>query len=416
MKETKFKNTEIGLIPEDWNVKSLGDICDKIGDGIHTTPVYGMGTCYFINGNNIKNGSIVITSATQTVDSNEAKKHHIQLTESTVLLSINGTIGNVALYNNENVILGKSAAYLIFKSNGCAKYAIYQLQNGCIINQFNDSLTGTTIKNLGLTAIRSTLFPLPPTIEEQSRIAQALSDIDSLIDSLDKLIQKKRNIKQGAMQELLTGKKRLKGFVKPWVKKKISDLGVLTGAGVDKKSYHNETPVRLVNYVDILHSDFLYNDQLDFWVTANNQKLIQCNVKKGDVFFTPSSEMPYDIAFSAVAMEDMENICYSYHIYRLRFNEDVDLKYRTYMFKTYDFYYQANQTCEGSGKRYVISLAKFRDMTVVYPQDKSEQTAIATILSDMDSEIESLEAKMEKYKAIKQGMMQELLSGRIRLI
>ena len=171
-----------------------------------------------------------------------------------------------------------------------------------------------------------------------------------------------------------------------------------------------------MNYLDVFHRDFIYNRELDFWTTANESKTLQCNVLKGDVFFTPSSEMPYDIALSAVAMEDMENVCYSYHIYRLRFKEDVDLKYKAYMFKTQAFYDQANTTCEGSGKRYVISLSKFREMKVRYPSDIKEQSAIASILSTMDDEIANLETKRDKYIAIKQGMMQQLLTGKIRLI
>lgn len=126
--------------------------------------------------------------------------------------------------------------------------------------------------------------------------------------------------------------------------------------------------------------------------------------------------MPYDIALSAVAMENMRDVCYSYHIYRLRFNIDIDLMYKAYMFKSDEFYSQANQICEGSGKRYVISLTKFREMTVKYPSTKEEQFAISSVLTVMDDELISLENKRSKYIAIKQGMMQQLLTGKIRLI
>ena len=230
------------------------------------------------------------------------------------------------------------------------------------------------------------------------------------------LIEKKKAIKQGTMQDLLTAKRRLKGCTGKWIEKTIEELGILTGAGVDKKSSEDETPIRLVNYLDVFKRDYIFQKELDFWVTANEGKKHQCNVLKGDIFFTPSSEMPYDIALSALAMEDMPNVCYSYHIYRLRLNEDIDFLYRAYMFKSDSFYSQANQTCEGSGKRYVISLSKFKQMTVTYPSSKKEQRAIANVLSSMDTEITNLEQKRDKYIAIKQGMMQNLLTGKIRLI
>lgn len=162
--------------------------------------------------------------------------------------------------------------------------------------------------------------------------------------------------------------------------------------------------------------ELTFSKDLHFWATASDVKIKTCNVLQGDIFFTPSSEMPYDIALSAVAMENMNSVCYSYHIYRFRIFEDIDLQYRAYMFKSSSFYEQANVACEGSGKRYVISLSKFKDLTVYYPSDKKEQHAIATILSDMDNEIAKLEARRNKYKLIKSGMMQKLLTGQIRLV
>jgi len=217
------------------------------------------------------------------------------------------------------------------------------------------------------------------------------------------------------MQELLTGKRRLPGFTGEWVKKKLGEIGSITGAGVDKKIRKNEIPVRLLNYMDVYKKDFLYNKDVRFNTTAPKIKLDQCSVKKGDVFFTPSSELQTDIAISAVAMEDMPGVVYSYHIVRFRLHENWDLKFRTYIFKTSKFLHQAERVAEGSGKRYVISLKKFRELEVYYPENIEEQQAIAQILSDMDAEIEALEKKKAKYEKIKKGLMEQLLTGKIRL-
>ena len=253
------------------------------------------------------------------------------------------------------------------------------------------------------------------------RYSKTLLELDAKLNDLRSrvnayLVAMGKHTKEGAMQQLLTGKTRLPGFCGEWVEKKVGELGILTGAGVDKLSIDSEKPVRLVNYLDVMHRDFIYDHDLNFWVTANDKKIEKCNVIQGDVFFTPSSEMPYDIALSAVAMENIPGACYSYHIYRLRFTEEIDLKFKAYMFKTNSFYKQASTLCEGSGKRYVISMPKFRSMVVRYPKDIEEQRAIANILSEMDEEIHVLEEERDKYALIKQGMMQELLTGKTRLI
>jgi type I restriction enzyme S subunit len=126
--------------------------------------------------------------------------------------------------------------------------------------------------------------------------------------------------------------------------------------------------------------------------------------------------MPFDIAASAVAMEDIPDACYSYHVVRLRIEDDWDISFRAYAFKTQDFLDQASRTSEGSGVRYVITQGKFRQLTIRYPSDKAEQTAIAAVLSDMDAELAALEARRDKTRNLKQAMMQELLTGKTRLV
>jgi len=185
---------------------------------------------------------------------------------------------------------------------------------------------------------------------------------------------------------------------------------------VDKKIRPGEPPVRLVNYMDVYRRNFIYSKDLDHVVSASVDQAAQCAVRKGDVFFTPSSEMPFDIAVSAVAMEDIPDACYSYHVVRLRLDEDWDLNFRTYAFKTKAFFDQAARTCEGSGVRYVITQGKFRQLTIRYPTDKAEQTAIAEVLTEMDAELTALEARREKTRDLKQAMMQDLLTGKTRLV
>lgn len=251
---------------------------------------------------------------------------------------------------------------------------------------------------------------------EQVIISQYLTDVDKYLTNLKNLIEKKKLIKQGVMQELLTGKKRLPGFNKEWVIKNLGELGEFTGGGVDKKSIPEQKKVTLLNFLDVYHRDFIYKKELYHNVTASDAQIKKCTLKKGDLFFTPSSELRTDLAMSAVVMEDCPGCVYSYHITRFRFKGEFDLKFKSYMFNNKTFLDQAALAAEGGGKRYVVNLSKFKVLTVLYPSDIKEQSAIAEILWDIDQEITSLEQDLEKYKQIKQGMMEQLLTGKIRLV
>ena len=121
-----YKKTEIGLIPMDWDLKTLGDLTTRIGDGIHSTPNYNQnGDYFFVNGNNLINGKIIVTEETKKVSEEEYIVNKRDLNNSTILYSINGTIGNIAFYNNEKIVLGKSASYINL-SNKVDKFFVYQ--------------------------------------------------------------------------------------------------------------------------------------------------------------------------------------------------------------------------------------------------------------------------------------------------
>lgn len=205
-----YQQTEVGMIPEDWNVASLNELTSELGDGIHATPVYSNnGSYYFVNGNNLVNGKITISSDTRKADFLEFKKYKKNLSNQTILMSINGTIGNLAYYQDELIILGKSAAYLNIKKEFSKSYIYFSLQTESVERFFEDGLTGTTIRNLGLGTIRNTPIPIPRQYEEQRAIATVLSDMDAEIVALETRLAKTQALKQGMMQALLTGRVRL---------------------------------------------------------------------------------------------------------------------------------------------------------------------------------------------------------------
>ena len=171
-------------IPSTWMWSRLSSIVTVLGDGIHGTPVYSAnGTTAFINGNNLQDGKIVIKPDTKRVTDEEASKHKRCLTKDTVLLSINGTIGNVAFYDGERVILGKSACYFNLLSDVSKEYVRLVLETDYFAKYAVSVATGTTIKNVPLAGMRNLLVPIPPTAE-QAEIVQAVALALNLVAAL----------------------------------------------------------------------------------------------------------------------------------------------------------------------------------------------------------------------------------------
>ena len=321
------------------------------------------------------------------------------LPTGTVLLTSRATIGETAIATVP-MATNQGFANFICQDTLLNVFLAYYLRY--IKKELNDLASGSTFKEVTKGTLLNIEIPLFP-LSEQRAIAAVLSDVDGMINSLDALIVKRQAIKQAVVQQLLTGKTRLPGFSGAWETKRLGEIGDISGAGVDKKVNPNEVPVRLVNYLDVYNKRYFYSKDLTHEVSARPDQVRHCAVEKGDIFFTPSSEVREDIGGSAVAMENIPDGVYSYHVVRLRLKTEWDVCFRAYAFDTKEFLDQASAQCEGSGTRYVISLPKFRSMIVRFPPSVAEQQAIASVLSDMDSEIAALEQRRDKTRAIKQG-------------
>ena len=177
-------------IPENWMWVRLQEIVTLLGDGIHGTPKYDEnGEYYFINGNNLCNGVIEIKPNTKRIDYDEFLKYKKELNDNTVLLSINGTLGNLAFYNNEKVILGKSACYFNLVKKEMKVYIYYLLKTDYFLKYANYTATGVTIRNVSLKAMNELLVPLPP-LAEQKRIVERVEEIFRLLDTIDEAQEK----------------------------------------------------------------------------------------------------------------------------------------------------------------------------------------------------------------------------------
>lgn len=410
--------TDIGIVPKGWKVTTLEDL-----------GAFRSGSGFPLTYQGVRSGDYPFFKVSDM--NSEGNEIFMEVANHWISEETRARIGAIR-HPAGSIVFAKAGAAVhlerkrLLRQDGCIDNNMmsFSFSNQSVYERFLYYLflyinlgkyaTTTALPALSVKQIGSISVPIPTRTEQQA-IAEALSDVDGLLGSLDALIAKKRGVKQAAMQQLLTGETRLPGFSEEWETRQLGEIGEISGAGVDKKIGMGEVPVRLVNYLDVYHKTFVYSKYLTHEVSAKQNQLRRCAVAGGDVFFTPTSEVRDDIGCSAVAMEDIPDGAYSYHVVRLRLNVDWDLRFRGYVFNTKYFRDQASRSCEGSGTRYVITLTKFRAMTVHFPPTRKEQHEIAAILSDMDAEIDALERRRDKARALKEGMMQQLLTGRMRL-
>ncbi|MET1940750.1 restriction endonuclease subunit S [Enterococcus faecium] len=214
---------------EDWKQRKLIEGVSKIGDGLHGTPSYSEdGDVFFINGNNLVNGKISITKETKFVNESDQSKDDKSLNVNTILMSINGTIGNLAWYNNEKVMLGKSIAYLTV-SDFDKNFVYFYLQTPMMRKYFISNLTGTTIKNLGLKTIRNTeLFVAD--LDEQQKIGNFFKKLDTTIALHQRKLDLLKETKKGFLQKMFpkNGAKvpeiRFPGFTEDWEQRRLQEV------------------------------------------------------------------------------------------------------------------------------------------------------------------------------------------------
>jgi type I restriction enzyme S subunit len=200
----------LGQIPAHWRISRLSQLSTRIGDGLHGTPLYvDHSPYYFINGNNLVHGRIHFKPSTRCVNENEYKRYMVALDDSSVLISINGTIGSVACYRGESIILGKSAAYINCGKDLARPFLLSFLRSPAVINFLRTEVTGTTIFNLSLASIRGLPIALPP-ISEQLMIAASIENmtepVDTAISRLEREITLLREYRTRLVADVVTGK------------------------------------------------------------------------------------------------------------------------------------------------------------------------------------------------------------------
>lgn len=337
----------------------------------------------------------------------ELQKGHLR--KNDILVTTRGEIGQIAFVPDRHI--GSNInAQLVRINPGRAqldhRFLGFILAFGNVQKQFDNLQTGSALKQLPVNRLTALEIPLPPTKTEQEAIAEALSDADALIESLEQLLAKKRQLKQGAMQELLTGKKRLPSFSGVWEVKRLGDvIETFVGGG---------TPSRL--------NQQYWGGNVP-WVTVKdfatfNPRQSQETITTAGLKNSASHLIPAGTLITSTRMALGKAVVYDVDV---AINQDLKALFPkpglSPQYLRLWFQYHGPVIEElGSGSTVKgIALTDLKKIEFQLPSP-SEQAAIAQILSDIDAEIAALEAKLAKARQLKQGMMQELLTGRIRLV
>ncbi len=273
---------------------------------------------------------------------------------------------------------------------------------------------GAIRSNVSQSSLRRVLAPVPPP-SEQRAIAAALSDVDALLDGLDRLIAKKSDLKQAVMQQLLTGQTRLPGFHGEWKATTLGHLGETYGGLSGKaKADFGEGAALYVTFMNVVANVVVNLGAFERVRVAQSEA--QNRVLKGDLLFNGSSETPGEVALCSVLAADVPNLFLNSFCFGFRIREGAGAigLFLAYYLRSREGRELMKSLAQGS-TRYNISKVALLRASLPLPSP-SEQTAIAAVLTDMDAEIAALEARRDKTRALKQGMMQELLTGRTRLV
>lgn len=380
---TSWKNTDIGKIPSDWDVKQFGNSCE-INPPNKPLP----DKFLYIDLESVVAGKLVKKSYVEAINAPSRAKRRVQygdfLFQTVRPYQCNNFYFNMHI---DNVVA--STGYALIRSTGNDnKFIYYLVHMSGFVSEVLNLCTGTSYPSITPQKLACILISIPKNVKEQQKIAEVLTDLDDLIAELEKVRDKKQAIKIGAMQELLTGKRRLPGFNKPWKEVELGELLTYEQPQnyiVRSEEYRKTgTPVLTAGKTFVLG----YTDEIDNIFSSVPVIIF-------DDFTTVSKfvNFPFKVKSSAIKILKLKNI------------ED-NLKFIFEVMQITPFNLLNHQ-------RYWIS--KYSKMSIKVPE-YIEQTAIANVLSDMDNEISAINDKINKYKQIKAGVADELLSGRIRLI
>jgi type I restriction enzyme S subunit len=424
-----YRQTEVGVIPAEWELSDF-DAVGSVIDGDRGTQYPSSedfsndGYCLFLNAGNVTKEGFRFSECAFITREKDARLNKGKLKRNDIVLTTRGTVGNLAYFDAavpfENIRINSGMVILRNASSSFDTTFLYALLQSRLVQMQIERLSfGSAQPQLTVRGISRFGIAVPP-LPEQRAIAGALSDVDALIGALDQLIAKKRDLKQAAMQQLLTGQTRLPGFGGAKVNYKQTEVGVIPGNWESRpllSAVHLPTgqvdpriePYKSMVLVAPDHIESRTGRLLERQ-TASVQHAISGKylLEPGDIVY--SKIRPY---LRKAILANFRGLC-SADMYPLTPAQDVSSAFMLAVLLGHHFSCFAECVSVRSGIP-KINREELAEYVVALPP-LPEQTAIATMLSDMDAEISALERRLAKTRALKQGMMQELLTGRTRLV
>lgn len=410
-----YKMTDVGVIPEDWEVKTLGKLAcinGRIGFRGYTVKDLvrkGEGAIA-IGGKHISKNYLDLSDAEYISWKKYYESPEIMVKQGDIVLAQRGTLGKSALIKSDIGPATINPSLVLINKIKCNNlYLIYNMQSSSVTDYILQINSQTSIPMISQKQIEGIKIAIAKLDCEQAAIATALSDVDSLISALTKKIEKKKAIKQGLMQQLLTGKKRLPGFNDKWKSMLLGDIAEVKDGTHQTPKYVKSGGKPFYSVENVTADDFKNVKH----ISLEEHKALTSNyrIEKGDVLMTRIGS----IGCCKYVDWDVDASFYV-SLALLKINEKYDSKFISYLSNIKSFKEEVMLNSLVFAIPQKINLGNISLIKVYIPTSKAEQTAIANILSDCDSEIAALEEKRDKYKEIKQGMMQQLLTGKIRLI
>ena len=410
-----YKNSPLGMIPKEWEVKRLGDCTRLLTNGFVgvATPHYTEdpdGITY-IQGFNVTEGGYNLTGIKKVTKEFHKKNSKSSLQDGDLLTIQTGDIGLTTIVPKE--LEGSNCHALIisrFKEGVLPRFMLYYYNSTIGRHRFHIIETGSTMKHINTGDLFKFYVPVPP-IEE---IVEIVDLWDTAIEKQSELIKKLKLRKRALMQQLLTGKKRLKVFGGEWKEVRLGDAGTAYGGLVNKNKEDFENGNALfITYMNVFSNGKIDIDNLGQVRILPSEK--QEQVQYGDVFFTVSSETPDEVGMTSVLLNEVQNtylnsFCFGY---RLNDFKSIVPVYASYLFRGDDFRKEMYKIAQGS-TRFNISKTEVLNMRITIPSIE-EQNAIASVLVNADKEIELANEKLARLQSQKRGLMQQLLTGKKRI-